>query len=164
MSDTNRYWHIYQSTKHYDKRGLSDKLNPLPRSGWVSVCATEFNIHSTFCPHKSFVLRMDLWTNCNLFQYTILTSFITETKCVYCAVQFQYFNIIYVQKVVLVTRLTAEAQVRSHGLCGICISQNGCGNGIAISSFFAIPTALVSPIVLSYHEGYTTEALERVDK
>jgi len=116
MSDTNRYWHIYQSTKHYDKRGLSDKLNPLPRSGWVSVCATEFNIHSTFCPHKSFVLRMDLWTNCNLFQYTILTSFITETKCVYCAVQFQYFNIIYVQKVVLVTRLTAEAQVRSHSV------------------------------------------------
>jgi len=67
---------------------------------------------------------------------------------------------------ILLTRcsVTTEAQVRSHGLCGICISQNGCGNGIAISSFFAIPTALVSPIVLSYHEGYTTEALERVDK
>jgi hypothetical protein len=44
----------------------------------------------------------------------------------------------------------------------ICISQNDSGK--AFSPFFAIPRALVVPIVLSYLEGYTTEALERVDK
>ena len=72
-----QYWHISKSTKHYDKRGLSDQLNALPRGGWVTVCATDFNIQTFYVlPTQGiYVFRVDLWTNYYLFQHAIVTDY-----------------------------------------------------------------------------------------
>jgi len=71
-------WCQTHSTKHYDKRGLSDQrktLYPAVAGLLYHVCATDFNIQTFYVlPTQGiYMFRMHLWTNYHLFQHTILT-------------------------------------------------------------------------------------------
>jgi hypothetical protein len=73
-------------------------LNPSNVS--VVLCTARFKFkNSTFCPHTVFMCFVWIWEQTAIISlYSInWLVFITETKCVYCAVRTEYVNTIQVK-------------------------------------------------------------------
>jgi hypothetical protein len=69
-----------------------------PYSPVVTICTTSLTFNnSTFCPHSVFMCFMWIWEQTaiiSLYSINYLT-FITEMKCVYCAVRIEYLYAIH---------------------------------------------------------------------